>query len=61
LLAICVMCNKNDTYSSIPEMLIKRYGRLHPTTIRVKKYMEIAKKDHIELFDNDENLHEVIN
>ena len=64
-LAICVMCNKNDTYSSIPEMLIKRYGRRHPTTIRVKKYMEIAKKDHIELFDNainnDENLHEVIN
>ena len=59
-LAICVMCNKNDTYSSIPEMLIQRYGRLHPTTIRVKKYMEIAKKDHIELFDNDENLQQII-
>ena len=51
-LAICVMCNKNDTYSSIPEYLINRYGILHPATIRVKKYMEIAKKDHIELFDN---------
>ena len=63
-LAICVMCNKNDTYSSIPEYCINRYGRLHPTTIRVKKYMEIAKKDHIELFDNaiknDENLQQPI-
>ena len=63
-LAICVMCNKNDTYSSIPEYCINRYGILHPATIRVKKYMEIAKKDHIELFDNaikkNENLQQII-
>ena len=63
-LAICVMCNKNDTYSSIPEYCINRYGILHPATIRVKKYMEIAKKDHTELFDNaikkNENLQQII-